>query len=175
MNREKSIRKKKKVLGKQKSVKYSIVCGTENPASLGCTVYELEGGETATFFTANRFHEGHGHIMHGGIISAVMDELMGRSTHMAMRTIKQPIVTAGMQINYKAPLVIGEKYYAFGKVVESEGRCYNIKSIILSEENDIMAEADGVFVTVTVAGDDTCEDYKALDLIELDENDPTEL
>ena len=57
MQSKKTDRKKKRVIAKQTRTKTSIVCGTENPASLGCDFYELEDGELATFFTPKEIHE----------------------------------------------------------------------------------------------------------------------
>ena len=76
----KTQRQKRKVISKQLPTPCSIPCGSENPASLGCQFYELEGGEVGTIFTPRSIHEGHNGIMHGGMSGAVLVELMGRST-----------------------------------------------------------------------------------------------
>ena len=71
----KTQRQKRKVISKQLPTPCSITCGSENPASLGCQFYELEGGEVGTIFTPRSIHEGHNGIMHGGMSGAVLDEL----------------------------------------------------------------------------------------------------
>ena len=58
MKAQHSKRIKKKVIRRQISTTNSITCGTENPASLGCVFYELEGGEVATVFKCGRWQTG---------------------------------------------------------------------------------------------------------------------
>ena len=75
----KTERTKKTVKDKQLISSGSMTCGKDNPASLGCEYYELEGGEVATFFVPTELHQGHTGILHGGMSASVLDEVMGRS------------------------------------------------------------------------------------------------
>ena len=145
-------RQKKKVLRKQIPTPTSITCGTENPASLGCQFYELEGNEVATFFTARNVHEGHVGIMHGGLSGSVLDELMGRSTLNYCDKNQEDWIprymTAEMTVKYKKPIKTGQKIYGYGRVDKKEGRCCFASAELVNEDMEIVAMATGVFVEV---------------------------
>ncbi len=174
-------REKRKVLCKQVPTMSSITCGTENPASLGCQFYELEGGEVATFFTPQRIHEGHFEIMHGGLSGSVLDELMGRSTLAYCKEENTEdwiprYVTAEMTVKYKKPIRVGDKIYGYGRVNKKEGRCCFTSSVLVNESGEIVASAEGVFVEVKAPKADLPK-YRASDKNreELSKNDPKEL
>lgn len=172
MKLEKTDRKPCRVLRRQFATENSIICGTKNPSSLGCRFYELEGGEAGTTFVAGRWHEGHGHMMHGGFIAALLDEVMGRSINNCGIRQDKPFVTGEMTTSFCRPIAVGQKMYAFGRVVRSEGRRYYTTSEIVDEDGIIMARASGVYFRVDQAGDDGGESYKGLPFVNLEEDDP---
>lgn len=155
----KAERIKKKVISKQLVTPRSITCGTENPASVGCRFYELEGGELGTFFVPQSIHEGHNGIMHGGISGAVLDEVMGRSTlaHADAESSDDWIpryVTAEMTVKYKKPIKTGEKMFAYGRVDKVDGRCRFASGEIIDETGELMVTATGVYVQVEIPQND---------------------
>ncbi|MGN0736482.1 MAG: PaaI family thioesterase [Anaerovoracaceae bacterium] len=161
MKAQYSKRIKRKVLRKQISTTSSITCGTENPASLGCVFYELEGGEVATVFKCGRWHEGHEGIMHGGMSGAVLDEVMGRANRVYNRRegdFQIPFVTAEMTVKYLKPVLRGETMTAYGRIDSGNGRKRFASGEILNSEGEIMAAATGVYVSVDIV--DTNADWK---------------
>ncbi|MCI8608284.1 MAG: PaaI family thioesterase [Firmicutes bacterium] len=172
MKPEKIDRQRKKVLGKQIPTPNSIICGTENPSSLHCVFYELEGGEAATTFVADSFHEGHGSMMHGGFIAAVIDEVMGRSINNMEGHPMKPFVTAEMTTTFRRPIVVGKQMYAFGRVIKAEGRRCYATSEIIDEEGMVMAKGSGVYVVVDQAGDDGGETYQGIPVLPLEDGEP---
>lgn len=177
MKAQHSKRIKRKVLRKQISTTNSITCGTENPASLGCVFYELEGGEVATVFKCGRWHEGHEGIMHGGMSGAVLDEVMGRANRSYDRLtggLKVPVVTAEMTVKYLKPIMSGELMTAYGRIEKKEGRKRFASGEILNEAGEVMASATGVYVSVDIV--DTNADWEQAQLgAEPGPDDPEEL
>lgn len=173
----KLMRTKSKVLGKQPSTSTSITCGSDNPASLGCVFYELESGEAAAPFTAQKIHEGHDGIMHGGLSAAVVDETMGRS-HVVYNKKKGrdyvPVVTAEMTTNYIRPIETGKPMVAYGRIEKEDGRKRFATGEILDKDGAIMLTAKALFITV-----DFIEDVESTTKIHerqpLCETDPKEL
>ena len=158
----KTQRQKRKVISKQLPTPCSITCGSENPASLGCQFYELEG------------------IMHGGMSGAVLDELMGRATlHVDFSGGRDWIptyVTAEMTVQYKKPIPVGAKMFGYGRIDRVDGKCCYTSSGIIDEDDEIMATACGVYVRVNLP-DDEKPGYKEIDAARaaLTEEDPKEL
>ena len=177
MKAQHSKRIKKKVIRRQISTTNSITCGTENPASLGCVFYELEGGEVATVFKCGRWHEGHEGIMHGGMSGAVLDEVMGRANRSYDRLtggLKVPVVTAEMTVKYLKPIMSGELMTACGRIDRRDGRKRFASCKIVNEAGEIMVSASGVYVSVDIV--DTNADWKQAQLgTEPGPDDPEEL
>ena len=69
---------KYKVVGHQYRNDQCLVCGWDNPLSLGLEFWELENGELATLANLKPGHQSYPGRAHGGIISALLDELIGR-------------------------------------------------------------------------------------------------
>ncbi len=177
MKTQQSKRIKKKVIRKQISTTTSITCGTENPASLGCTYYELEGGEVAATFRGGKWHEGHEGIMHGGISGSVLDEVMGRANRSYDRLqggLKVPVVTAEMTVKYLKPIMSGELMTAYGRIDRKDGRKRFASGEILNEAGEVMATATGVYVAVDIV--DANDDWRRVQMgMEPGADDPEEL
>lgn len=171
MNSEKE-RRPLKVLRKYHRGTYGIVNGTENPSTLNCTFYIMEAGYVGTRFVPGKFHEGHGSMMHGGVIGAVLDELMGFSTGNVELPVEKPLVTAEMTVKYKRPIPTGIEVKGFARVVRQEGRRFYTEGHLEGADGKVLAMATGVFVAVDVAGDDKAGTYKPFAEEELDEKDP---
>ncbi|MBR5129080.1 MAG: PaaI family thioesterase [Firmicutes bacterium] len=151
----------KTVIYKQLPTPFSITCGPENPASLGCEFYVLEDNEVATTFVSDKIHEGQLSIMHGGLTASVLDELMGRAV-MAYHDEEQRCeevfisryVTAEMTTKYKKPIRIGDRVYGYGSVVDHEGRKSFASAYLINEKEEILATAEGLFIEVKVKRED---------------------
>ena len=177
MKTQQSKRIKQKVLRKQVSTTNSITCGTENPASLGCVFYELEGGEVATVFKCGRWHEGHEGIMHGGMSGAVLDEVMGRANRVYNRSegeFQVPFVTAEMTVKYLKPILSGEIMTAYGRIDSRDGRRRFASGEILNGKGEILASAEGIYVSVDIV-DDNGDRRGVQQGMELEPDDPKEL
>ena len=170
---------KSKVTGKQLPTPNSITCGFDNASSLRCVFYDLENGETATFFTAGTVHEGHTGIMHGGLSAAVLDEVMGRATIHRMTSRAEEwlpqYVTAEMTCKYLKPIKTGKKMFAYGRVDRIEGRCCFNSAEIIDENGEVMSTATGVYVRVDQLKDKLPAEEYMRQVSMLTDNDPREL
>lgn len=176
MKDEKHIREKSKVIGKHLRTHNSLITGVDNPLSLNATYYVLESGEITCSFVTNKFHQGHDNMVHGGIISAVLDEAMGRTNIDFMTKGKvNSVVTGEYNVRFLKPVVVGEKVTCFAKRDKKEGRKNFCSSVLVDKDNFILAKAKGIFINV-----DSLDDMTSFLDIEgnstiLNENDPKEL
>lgn len=173
-------REPKKVLRCHIPSNNGITCGTDNPATMGCRYYELEGGELAAVFNTDTFHEGHEGVMHGGLSAAILDETMGRCIrHPENGKLLEDgmiCVTAEMTVKYRRPIVIGERMVAYGKVQKYDGRIIYTEASIVDENCEIMATAKGKFAKVSKSDFcDSDDEESASKYIPLTEKDPKEL
>ncbi len=90
-----------KVISVQNNSKYCMICGMENPFSLKAPFYVLEDGSVASVFTFKSEHQSYPDRTHGGMVSALLDELMGRALW-----VNEPEmfgVTTTLNITYRKP------------------------------------------------------------------------
>jgi uncharacterized protein (TIGR00369 family) len=87
------------------------VCGKENPAGLGVD-FEINREQRAirAKFTPSENHQGYEGIVHGGILSTLLDEAMGKLTV----SLGIPAVTAEMTVQFKTPAAPGEELFVSG-------------------------------------------------------------
>ena len=94
------------VTGRQISIGISDLCfgcGKNNPCGLKLK-FKWDGKQVRAEFTPNKFHQGWAGIIHGGIITTILDEAMGYVAY--YEGVKG--VTATMQTKFKRPLLIDE-------------------------------------------------------------------
>lgn len=73
-----------------------VVCGRENPFSLGLRFQSVGGGTIEGSFTGGPHLQGYEGILHGGVISAVLDSAMAHC--LLLQDIKA--VTADLRIRF---------------------------------------------------------------------------
>ena len=70
---------KKKIIRKQQNSKMCFLCGLKNPFGLQASFYELESSELVCILTPKTEHQSYPGRLHGGIITAMLDETIGRA------------------------------------------------------------------------------------------------
>ena len=109
-------------------------CGDENPHGLQLEM-TIEGGELSAAFTPALHHQGWPGIVHGGIISALLYEVMENWTYL------NGMVTMMRSMNTRliAPAKVGRPIRATSWLVSREGReiCVSSK---LQSDGRIVAE-----------------------------------
>ena len=137
-------------------------CGTLNLHGLQLILHNDDGGNGVwTTFTPDRRFEGYGGMIHGGIISTVLDEVMAWSLY----RIGAWGVTAEMQVKFRKPVRVGEETRATGRIVRDRGRIYELTGEIRrAADHVLLAEATGTFVRVSREQADAWRDrYQAKD------------
>ena len=95
------------------------VCGEKNSAGLRA-VFQFDAVDRSIrgTFTPRQEHEGWTGIVHGGVISALLDEAMVKvAAHLGMAAM-----SAEMTVKFKAPLRPGEEIVVRSRIVETRNR-----------------------------------------------------
>lgn len=123
-------------------VKYSgcFVCGDKNPIGLAVKFYEKEGGAAAEF-EPQTLLEGYKGLLHGGILSALLDEVMIKAV--LVKGIY--CVTAELRVRYKKPALVAERLWLFGRIEKENDRIYTTKGWAKGKQGEIIAEAQGKY------------------------------
>lgn len=96
----------------------------------------------ADFIAEDRF-QGFDGIMHGGIVSGILDEVMWWRLFAGEGVIG---VTWRMDVEFKRPILVGKRYRAVAIEVSQQRRRYLVEAFIEDERNVICASAKGIFV-----------------------------
>lgn len=114
---------------------YCFVCGEKNPSGLHLKFSLLEG-KVLTEFTPQKIHQGYKDIVHGGIISTLLDEAMVKAALMQ----GMPAVTAEITVRFRNPLMAGERALVEATIVKMNKRIIEASAIVKKEDNTIIAE-----------------------------------
>ena len=108
---------KKKVLKKQNNSRNCFVCGVMNDMGLKSAFYELEDGTVAALVEPKPEHQSYPMRVHGGVISAMLDETIGRAIN-----ITEPdtwAVTGELTVRFKKPVPYGEQLLVTGRITRN--------------------------------------------------------
>jgi acyl-coenzyme A thioesterase PaaI-like protein len=124
-----------------------FVCGPENPIGLKLVFWE-EGEKYHTRFTPDRRHSSYSGITHGGILTAILDEVMGRLLY--VRNLKA--ATAKMEIRWSRAAQIGETLHIVGWIEEIRGRLVQCAAEARNEAGQLIARSNAKFMRAVNGG-----------------------
>lgn len=120
------------------------VCGTENPEGLGVQfAIDHKARSITARFTPRDAHQGFEGIVHGGIISALLDEAMAKLS----LALGFPALTAEMTVKFKASAAPGEELLVTGKLVEETRKLVRAEAAIV-RGLVVVAEAKGKLIRI---------------------------
>ncbi len=122
-----------------------FVCCTKNPAGLSVDfkIDKAEKSVHATFVPSD-LHQGYEGIVHGGILSALLDEAMVK---LAFK-LGIPAVPAEMIVKFKAPSAPGEELFISGSIIEETKRLIQAEARI-KRGPVVIAEAKGKLLKIS--------------------------
>jgi uncharacterized protein (TIGR00369 family) len=90
---------------------------------------------------------GWNNLVHGGVISTILDEVMGRG---AIHLLKRLPMTKSFTVDFMKPVYIGSEINAEGRVLEVTGeREARLEGIIYNAEGAVCARSTGLFALFT--------------------------
>lgn len=135
---------KKKVLKKQNNSRNCFVCGVMNDMGLKSAFYELEDGTVAALVEPKPEHQSYPMRVHGGVISAMLDETIGRAIN-----IKEPdtwAVTGELTVRFKKPVPYGEQLLVTGRITRNTRLIFDGEGEIYSADGTLCATGRGRYV-----------------------------
>ena len=133
-----------KVIRKQSNSKMCLICGLQNKAGLKAPFYEMEDNSVVTIFRYNDIHQSYPERVHGGMISSLLDELIGRAIWVYEPTIWG--VTATLNVKFRKPVPLNEELIGKGVIIENKKRLFKGVGYIYSKDLELLAEAEAVYV-----------------------------
>jgi acyl-coenzyme A thioesterase PaaI-like protein len=110
-------------------------CGKDNPCGLKLK-FKWDGKQVRAEFTPNKFHQGWAGIIHGGIITTILDEAMGYAAY--YEGIK--CVTSSIQTRFKRPLSINEPIIVTASLTKNARRYVETEAKMTLMDGTLVAE-----------------------------------
>jgi uncharacterized protein (TIGR00369 family) len=135
----------RKVTGKQPNSRMCLVCGLKNPFGLHTAFYELDNKEILAVFTPREEHQSYPGRLHGGIISTILDEAIGRAI-MTHSDDEVWGVTVDLQVRFKKPVPLGEELRVIGRITKDSSRFFEGTGELLLKDGTVAAECHGKYL-----------------------------
>jgi uncharacterized protein (TIGR00369 family) len=120
-----------------------FVCGKNNPNGLRLSFeIDKEKQTLKTTFVASPTYQGWDGIVHGGILSTLLDEAMANLVH----ELGYRAVTASIEIRFKKPAPILKPLLIYGELTEVSKRLIRAKAHIAQEDGAILATGMSTFM-----------------------------
>lgn len=133
-----------KVIKKQDNSHDCIICGMDNPLGLQAPFYETEENTVVTKFKFRNEHQSYPGRAHGGMICALLDELVGRAIWITEPNMWG--VTISLNIKYRKPVPLETELIGIGKIISETSRTFNGKGTIKDKDGNVLAEAEAVYM-----------------------------
>jgi uncharacterized protein (TIGR00369 family) len=120
-----------------------FVCGENNPNGLRLSFeIDKEKQNLKTTFISSPTFQGWDGIVHGGIISTLLDEAMAKLIY----ELGYQAVTASLEIKFKKPAPILEPLSVYGEITEVSKRLIRAKAHVAKEDGTVLAVAISTFI-----------------------------
>jgi uncharacterized protein (TIGR00369 family) len=126
-----------------------FVCGENNPNGLKLR-FEIDQEKKIlkTIFVSSATFQGWDGIVHGGIVSTLLDEAMAKLVY----ELGYRAVTASLEIKFKKPTPILKPLLVYGEIAEVNRRVIRAKARVTQEDGTVLATGTSTFLQQRASG-----------------------
>jgi acyl-coenzyme A thioesterase PaaI-like protein len=135
---------KRNVKSAQKVSRMCLVCGVDNEAGLRARFFVLENGELVGLFVPRPEHQSYPGRLHGGIVSAILDETIGRAVNVSDTHAWG--VTVEFKVKFRSPVPLDREVKVVARITRDSSRLFEGTGEILLEDGTVAAEAHGRYL-----------------------------
>lgn len=121
----------------------NFVHGLRNPAGLHLQ-YQLDGDRVVTTWTPTADHAGFPGMVHGELVSAVLDDVMGRCSVLERRWV----VTGRIEVRYRTAAPLGAPLRTEAWTTRFTRRVMQTEARMMLPDGAVVAEATGTYLPV---------------------------
>ncbi|MBU1107204.1 MAG: radical SAM protein [Candidatus Riflebacteria bacterium] len=130
---------------------HCFVCGPRNNNGLHIPMKKSVEGHTCTFtWTPGPAYQGYAGIVHGGILTTLLDESMAYAVMGA--ELKILAVTADMRVRFLRPAPVGVPLKFVATLVGQRKNLHFARASVILPEGTVLAEAEGRFAEIILQG-----------------------
>ncbi|RUM44563.1 MAG: PaaI family thioesterase [Desulfurobacterium sp.] len=122
---------------------YCFVCGKENPKGMHLP-FKREEGKVYSRFSLPKYYQGYDNVIHGGIISLILDEAMAH-----LQKLEERFLTGRITVKFHNPLYVGEEVEVRAEIAEERKRFKVTKAeMVRLSDGKKIAEAEALMFVV---------------------------
>lgn len=137
-----------KIIKRQPNSKDCIVCGMENPYGVKAAFYEMEDKTLIAVFRFQKDHQSYPERTHGGMISAILDEAIGRALW-----IEEPHafgVTIRLTVSFHKAVPYDETLYCTARLTKKNAISFQGTAEIRNAKNEVLASAEALYMRLSL-------------------------
>ena len=123
--------------------KMCFACGTKNSIGLHLK-FKYDNKSCTAEWLPKKEYQGYKDVLHGGIITTVLDEAMTRMGYQ----LGMDTVTGHIEVTFKKPAFVNNKFLIKAEINEEQERKVLASARLLNDKGEIMAEAKGILVKI---------------------------
>lgn len=126
-------------MNRQPNSDHCFVCGRQNERGLRMVFYDDGRSQVVSDYTVDELYQGFPGVVHGGIVAAMLDEVVGRVAmigdhHHFMMSVK-------LEVKYRQPTPTAVPLHIVGQLVKLRGRLGQATGTIHLPDGSVSAEA----------------------------------
>ncbi len=138
-----------KVAWKQRNSKMCAVCGLDNVYGVQAPFYSMEDGSVMSLFRFREEHQSYPGRVHGGLITAMLDEMGLRALWAKEGGEFTYGVTLSLETKYRKPVPYGELLLGRGEIVRDGGAFLTAECAIMLPNGTVLAQATIKYLKLT--------------------------
>lgn len=139
-----------RVISKQRNSRMCIMCGLDNEYGVRAPFYNMEDGSVMTLFKYREQHQSYPGRVHGGLITAMLDE-MGLRALWAKELSEETFgVTFSLDTKYRKPVPYDRQLIGRGMIVKSSPRFFITEAAIMDSRGEVLANGTVKYIKLDV-------------------------
>ena len=145
------MREKIKVRQVQRNSRMCIICGLDNEIGTRAKFYSMEDGSCMTRLRFSKLHQSYPGRVHGGMITAALDELGLRALWAAYpdKARNEFGVTLTLTTKYRMPVPYEQEIYGRGEIIKNSQMFLVTKASLFDEEGNVYAEGEQKYIKLS--------------------------
>lgn len=140
---------KHKITKVQYNSQNCFVCGLSNDMGLKAEFYETEDRQLIAVCRVKEEHQSYPFRLHGGVISAILDETIGRAISIDYGTTVWG-VTMELVTRFKKPVPLDQELKAICRITRERGRFFEGTGELVLPDGTVVATAEGKYMKMSL-------------------------
>ena len=141
---------------KQPNSHHCFICGVQNVAGVQVAFFETtpedEQPEVLAHFSGQSIHQGYSGRMHGGIVTGILDETIGRAINIGDDHANPQYwgVTVDISVRFHQPVPLAQSLSARGRITRERRRLFEGSGEVYLPNGTVAVSASGKFMKLTL-------------------------